>query len=150
MYSKEELKNLKIEFWEGFASYCEVQPYLYGHKRWVLYDTKVKGVELKFELTRQAVSVMIEVNHKQEDLRLEMYEKLTWYKDSIEEGFEEPLEWNVYFQRESGQEVSRIILSYAGLDFHKRTDWGAFYNFMAKEMYLLERNFLSIVEFIKE
>ena len=25
MYSKDELKNLKLEFWESFAAYCEVQ-----------------------------------------------------------------------------------------------------------------------------
>ena len=30
MYSKEELKNLKLEFWESFAAFCEVQPYLRG------------------------------------------------------------------------------------------------------------------------
>ena len=28
MYSKEELKNLKLEFWESFAAFCEVQPNL--------------------------------------------------------------------------------------------------------------------------
>ena len=43
MYSKEELKNLKLEFWESFAAFCEVQPYLRGRKKiWTLYDTKVK------------------------------------------------------------------------------------------------------------
>jgi len=24
MYSKDELKNLKLEFWESFAAFCEV------------------------------------------------------------------------------------------------------------------------------
>ena len=39
MYSKDELKNLKLEFWESFAAFCEVQPYLRGRKKtWVLYD----------------------------------------------------------------------------------------------------------------
>ena len=53
MYSKDELKNLKLEFWESFAAFCEVQPYLRGRKKiWTLYDTKVKGVELKFDATR--------------------------------------------------------------------------------------------------
>ena len=37
MYSKDELKNLKLEFWESFAAYCEVQPYLRGRKKiWTL------------------------------------------------------------------------------------------------------------------
>ena len=40
MYSKDELKNLKLEFWESFASFCEVQPYLRGRKKtWTLYDS---------------------------------------------------------------------------------------------------------------
>ena len=30
MYSKDELKNLKLEFCESFAAFCEVQPYLRG------------------------------------------------------------------------------------------------------------------------
>ena len=53
MYSKEELKNLKLEFWESFAAFCEVQPYLRGRKKiWTLYDTKVKGVEIRREPPR--------------------------------------------------------------------------------------------------
>ena len=45
MYSKDELKNLKLEFWESFAAFCEVQPYLRGRKKiWTLYDTKGKGL----------------------------------------------------------------------------------------------------------
>ena len=27
MYSKEELKNLKLEFWESFAAFCELRIY---------------------------------------------------------------------------------------------------------------------------
>ena len=47
MYSKEELKRLKLEFWESFAAFCEVQPYLRRRRKiWTLYNTKVKGVEL--------------------------------------------------------------------------------------------------------
>ena len=60
MYSKDELKNLKLEFWESFAAFCEVQPYLRGRKKtWVLYDTKVKGVELKVDATREGAFVII-------------------------------------------------------------------------------------------
>ena len=78
MYSKDELKSLKIEFWESFAAYCEVQPYLKGRKKiWTLYNTKVKGVELKFDANRKGAYVILEVNHRSEDERLEMFERLT-------------------------------------------------------------------------
>ena len=148
MYSKDELKNLKLEFWESFAAFCEVQPYLRGRKKiWTLYDTKVKGVELKFDATREGAFVILEVNHRGEEARLEMFERLTWYKDTLEMDFPEGLTWDICFVRDTGKQVARIYTSKSGIDFHRRQDWGEFFSFMASQMYLLERNFMSIAEY---
>ena len=146
MYSKDELKNLKLEFWESFAAFCEVQPYLRGRKKiWTLYDTKVKGVELKFDATRAGAFVILEVNHRGEEARLEMFERLTWYKDTLETDFPD-----ICFVRDTGKQVARIYTSKSGIDFHRRQDWGEFFSFMASQMYLLERNFMSIAEYLRE
>ena len=151
MYSKDELKNLKLEFWESFAAFCEVQPYLRGRKKtWVLYDTKVKGVELKFDATREGAFVILEVNHRSEEARLEMFERLTWYKDTLETDFPEGLTWDICFVRDTGKQVARIYTAKSGIDFHRRQDWGEFFSFMASQMYLLERNFMSIAEYLRE
>lgn len=151
MYSKDELKNLKLEFWESFAAFCEVQPYLRGRKKtWVLYDTKVKGVELKFDATREGAFVILEVNHRSEEARLEMFERLTWYKDTLEMDFPEGLTWDICFVRDTGKHVARIYTAKSGIDFHRRQDWGEFFSFMASQMYLLERNFMSIAEYLRE
>ena len=151
MYSKDELKNLKLEFWESFAAFCEVQPYLRGRKKiWTLYDTKVKGVELKFDATREGAFVILEVNHRGEEARLEMFERLTWYKDTLEADFPEGLTWDICFVRDTGKQVARIYTSKSGIDFHRRQDWGEFFSFMASQMYLLERNFMSIAEYLRE
>ena len=118
MYSKDELKNLKLEFWESFAAFCEVQPYLRGRKKiWTLYDTKVKGVELKFDATREGAFVILEVNHRGEEARLEMFERLTWYKDTLEMDFPEGLTWDICFVRDTGKQVARIYTSKSGIDF---------------------------------
>ena len=151
MYSKDELKNRKLEFWESFAAFCEVQPYLRGRKKiWTLYDTKVKGVELKFDATREGAFVILEVNHRGEEARLEMFERLTWYKDTLETDFPEGLTWDICFVRDTGKQVARIYTSKSGIDFHRRQDWGEFFSFMASQMYLLERNFMSIAEYLRE
>ena len=151
MYSKDELKNLKLEFWESFAAFCEVQPYLRGRKKtWVLYDTKVKGVELKFDATREGAFVILEVNHRSEEARLEMFERLTWYKDTLEMDFPEGLTWDICFVRDTRKQVARIYTAKSGIDFHRRQDWGEFFSFMASQMYLLERNFMSIAEYLRE
>ena len=151
MYSKAELKNLKLEFWESFAAFCEVQPYLRRRKKiWTLYDTKVKGVELKFDAKRDGAFVILEVNHKGEEARLEMFERLTWYKETLEKDFPEGLTWDICFVRDTGKQVARIYTSKSGIDFHRRQDWGEFFSFMASQMYLLERNFMSIAEYLRE
>lgn len=151
MYNKDELKKLKIEFWESFAAYCEVQPYLRRRRKiWTLYNTKVKGVELKFDANRKGAYVILEVNHRQEEERLEMYERLTWYKETLEMDFPDGLIWDCCFVRETGNEVARIYVAKEGLDLHRREHWGDFFSFMARQMYLLERNFMSIAEYLRE
>lgn len=151
MYGKDELKKLKIEFWESFAAYCEVQPYLRRRRKiWTLYNTKVKGVELKFDANRKGAYVILEVNHRQEEERLEMYERLTWYKETLERDFPDGLIWDCCFVRETGNEVARIYVAKEGLDLHRREHWGDFFSFMARQMYLLERNFMSIAEYLRE
>lgn len=151
MYSKDELKKLKIEFWESFAAYCEVQPYLRRRRKmWTLYNTKVKGVELKFDANRKGAYVILEVNHRQEEERLEMYERLTWYKETLEKDFPDGLIWDCCFVRETGNEVARIYVAKEGLDLHRREHWGDFFSFMARQMYLFERNFMSIAEYLRE
>lgn len=151
MYSKDELKKLKIAFWESFAAYCEVQPYLRRRRKmWTLYNTKVKGVELKFDANRKGAYVILEVNHRQEEERLEMYERLTWYKETLEKDFPDGLIWDCCFVRETGNEVARIYVAKEGLDLHRREHWGDFFSFMARQMYLLERNFMSIAEYLRE
>ncbi len=151
MYSKDELKNLKREFWESFAAFCEVQPKLKNRRKiWMLYNTKVKGVELKFDATREGAFVILEVNHRNEDDRLAMFEKLTWYKESLEKNMDSELIWDICYIRETGKQVSRIYVEKRGIDFHRRQDWGEFFTFMAEQMYRLEHNFKSIAEYIKE
>lgn len=150
MYSKEELKRLKLEFWESFAAYCEVQPYLRRRRKiWTLYNTKVKGVEMKSDANRKGAYVILEVNHRNEADRLEMFEKLTWYKEQIEQDLPEELIWDICFIRENGEQVARIYAAKEGLDLHRRTDWGEMFSFMATKMYLLERNFMAIAEYLR-
>ena len=108
-----------------------------------MYDTKVKGVELKFDATREGAFVILEVNHRGEEARLEMF-------DTLETDFPEGLTWDICFVRDTGKQVARIYTSKSGIDFHRRQDWGEFFSFMASQMYLLERNFMSIAEYLRE
>ncbi len=145
MYSKEELKTLKKEFWEGFDVFCSHNKELgLRKKKWILYDTKVKGVDMKFDATRQGAFVILEINHRSKEERMLMFEKIKTYKNIIEQYFEVPLVWDDYFIRETGNEVCRIYVQQHGLDIYRHIHWMDFYKFMANNMLSMEAAFEEI------
>jgi len=73
MYSKNEIKELHLSFWQNFKSYCETQSALnFKKKRWILNDTQIRGLALRFELERDNAKVILELQNKQEDRRLQI------------------------------------------------------------------------------
>ena len=142
MYSKDELKQLKKEFWEGFGVFCSNHPVLGKRKsKFMLYNTKMKGVELKFDATREGACVILELNSPNEADRIAKYELFEQYKTLMEKDFPEGLIWNFAYKLDSGREVCRIYSQKTGIDIHRRLHWMEFYRFMAEEMLKLEKAF---------
>ena len=150
MYSKEELKQLKKEFWEGFGTYCSEIPALKRRKsKFMLYNTKMKGVELKFDATREGAFVILEINLHDSKARLEKFEKFENFKTIMEKQFPDGLIWNFAYIRECETEVSRIYTKKNGIDLHRRIQWMEFYSFMSTEMLKLEKAFKLVKEAIE-
>lgn len=151
MYSKDEKKELVRDFWVEFDAYCNTIPKLAKRKsKFLLYNTKMKGVELKYDVWRTGVSVVLEINLRDYRKRMERYEQFEMYKVIVEEKYQpNTLIWNSNFERESGVRVARIFVSKEGMDMHKRCDWPLFHEFMAKEMLKLERAFIQLKELVE-
>ncbi|HPT43590.1 MAG TPA: DUF4268 domain-containing protein [Paludibacteraceae bacterium] len=150
MYSKDELKLLKKDFWEGFGIYCSNHPVLGKRKsKFMLYNTKMKGVELKFDANREGAFVILELNNPKEEDRLKRYEQFEKYKAVMEENFPEGLIWDFAYKLETGHEVCRIYSQKTGIDIHKRIHWMEFYTFMASEMLKLEKAFRYVKEAVE-
>lgn len=141
---------MRKEFWIVFARRCEIVPELRSRKKkWVLYDTGLSGIDLKFEVTREKAMVMVEINIKQENRRLEAFETIQKYRMMLEEGFAEPLIWDFCVSREGGQEVCRIYTSLSNVDFHRQNQWPDIFNFFIDNMLILENNFMEIKDGIE-
>lgn len=150
MYNREELKQLKKEFWEGFGMYCSQIPALKNRKsKFMLYNTKMKGVELKFDANRKGASVILEINLSDEKARLDKFERFEKFKSLLEKDFPNGLIWDYEFIRESGEKVSRIYSFKSDLDIHRRIQWMEFYQFLSTEMLKLEKAFRTIKEAVE-
>ncbi len=150
MYTREESKQLKKDFWNGFNAFCENLPrFKYRKKKWILYNTKIKGVELKFDATREGAYVILEFNHKNEDKRLNMLATLEKYKVVFDQYFGDAI-WELNFEKETGEMVSRIYKVQKGLNIHKKEQWNDFYTFLSKEMNHLERAFKECKDLLED
>jgi hypothetical protein len=131
MYTQEEAKQLRLQFWEKFGVRCNVHPELScRRKNFILHRTKIAGVALRFEADRNGARVMLELGQRNEERRLKAFEILQNYKVVLEEGFTDGLIWEFYHQREdSDKEVCRIYKELEQVDIHRQSQWPDIYNF---------------------
>ena len=152
MFSKEEVNELWQSFWQNFKIHCETHPALnFKKKRWILNETQIRGVALRFDVDRENARVILELQNKSEDRRLQIFEILERYKVVVEEGFTNGLIWEFYHQREDNkQEVCRIYVQLNNVDWHQKMVWPDIYNFFIENMLQMEENFLIVKDSLKE
>lgn len=149
MYSRLEEKQLKLDFWGEFANYSSQLKYLRKYRgKWMMYRTGIKNLELKFDVERYELRVALEINHRSDNKRLEVYEKVEQCRKMFETAFGSELIWDYGYSTASGNEVCRVYTKYSGYDFHRRTDWPEMFKFMGDNMTQLEIAFKEIKEII--
>jgi len=151
MYSKNELRQLKQEFWETFNRYTQYYSRELGEPiEWMMYKTKIKGLELKFEVENHWVKVILEINSKNEDRRLHYFAELEKYRSLIDEGFEEGLLWDDSVKLKEGKTVSQIYTINNSYYFHNKDHWKDLFHFMATNMYRLQTNLKELLPVLEE
>ena len=150
MYTKEESKSLREEFWDLFNSMSRqkrLRKKLPGE--WVLTQTGVKALNLRFHVDREVAQVGIDLETRNMDRRIELYEKLESVKKVLEEAMNEPMIWELEYIRENGKSVSRIYLQKDGIDVYNKDTWQTAHQFMFDRMSKLETFYLEYRDFFK-
>jgi hypothetical protein len=140
MYSKEEAKNVRQQFWTMFGKRYD--------RKWLLYDTKLKDINLKFSFEDRRALVSIDVNHDDTIFRAYYYEKLISLKNIMKEEVSEELIFEENYILESGKTISRVFVMYEGVKIQKQTDWPEVYEFFYTYMDRLESFFREYKDFI--
>ena len=151
MLTKEEHKAQKQLFWLKFDQYCDTIPALaYRKKKWILHDTKISHVDLKFDISKNSAIVALELNHRSEYRRFQAFEVVEKYRILLSEGFAGGLIWDSSYLNENKQEVCRIYTEKANLNILNSSDCTIIYEFFCDNMLQLQDNFLEIQEALQE
>jgi len=150
MYSKEEAKALRIEFWERFKGYSGLRRRQKGKpEKWILDRTGIKALDLKFHIDRQCAQVGFEIETNDMDRRLEIFDKLESLKKLLENAMKSELTWEVDYTRENGKSVSRIYTKLDNVDIYNKDTWPDVFKFFYKNMMKFESFFEEYRDFLR-
>ena len=151
MYSKEESKQMRMDFWEGFRKYSAPKRRAAGKNRfWMLEKTGIKAINMKFELLRDEALVGVAVFHRDKYKEGLYYEKYESLRGILGEAFGDKLIWHPDYISEEGRTYSFIYLKQENTGIYKPETWQDVYSFFYENMMIFEDIFIEYKDFIQE
>lgn len=143
MFNKEEAAILRKDFW---TSYGKSFP-----RKWLLYNTKVKGFSFKFYADNKTALVTLDIEPKFEAKREHLYQQVVALKTVLEEEYIPEIIFKENYTLDNGKTISRI---YVQLDepfnIYNKNTWGKAFQFFNKNMPQFELWFYEFEDFIKQ
>ncbi len=151
MYTKEEAKNIKTEFWENFKQYAKDK---IGKRRWLLRNISIKYSQFKFDVNRDSAIVCMQIDGKKDIKRHMIFDTVKAYKIVIEEICGNDLIWEKDYTTEDKRNISMVYYRLDNVNLYKKNDHEKIYDFFIEKMILFELAYMeikdSIVQSIKD
>ena len=139
MYSKEEEKQLKIEFWGQLNELLELERGLHANKVvWMNFNTKIKQLFFRMEADEAGARLCIDLQFLDKGIRELYYEQFTEFKNILDEKFEGKTIWQPAYEHWNGKTISRISIDKEGVNMYNRNDWPVIHEFLRDNFVKLE------------
>lgn len=150
MYSREEAKELRVTFWKQFQDFTNKRRKNKGRTgKWILDKTGINALNLRFHFDEHTALVGIDIETRNLDKRLEMYEKLESTRSQINSALGENTTWELEYVRENNKSVSRIYTSIDGVSILDSKTWNRVNMFFFDRMTALEDYFLEYKDYLR-
>jgi hypothetical protein len=143
MFSKEEKKQMKLEFWSRLEEQMEKLKNPHGSKVfWLDYNTGIKDLYFRMEADEKAVRLCIDLQFNDPGVREVFYEQFDEFRDMLNRLFKE-LNWQKEFVHSNGKTISRISVERPDVNIYNKKDWDKMHLF-------LKLNFVKLDKFWDE
>ncbi len=141
MFSREESKKIRQEFWTSFGKEYP--------RKWLLYNTKMKEIQLKFSFNRKSAQVSLDIYDEDELIRAYYFEKLQSLEKILKAEYLSEAILDSDYELPEGKVISRIYTKMENVSIHSKKDWPDVKKFLAEKMDKLEEFFKDFSDFIK-
>ncbi len=142
MFSKEESKKIRQEFWTSFGKHYP--------KKWVLYNTKIKDVTLKFTFTTKIAQVSVDIEPYDDLIKAYYYDKFMSLKTIIISEYLKDIIFDEHYELDSGKIISRVYVELQHVSIHNKKTWEQTMTFLNDNMLALEAFFIEYKDFISQ
>jgi len=143
MFSKEESARIRKEFWTSFGKSFP--------RKWLLYNTKIKGLHFKFVADRKKAMVTLDLEHPDEIANELLFDQLISLKNILITDFLPNAIYNDSYELESGKIIHRIyVLHQVKFSIHNKNAWRDCYEFFVENMSKFEAFFYEYETILKE
>ena len=140
MFSKEESKRLRQDFWIAFGKSYP--------RKWILYDTKIKGLALKFHFDLKYAMVSIDIEHHDLETRIILWDKLLSLQSILKDDFISEVQFIDSFILANQKEISRVYVEKKGVSIHNKNTWRETMMFLNNTMEKFEAFFVEYRDII--
>lgn len=141
MFSKEESRVLRQEFWTSFGKSFP--------RKWILYNTKLKGFSFKFYFDTKIALVALDLEDDLE-FRIKYWEKLSSLKSLLIEEYLPDAVFEEAYILDNGKEISRIYVQLKeNVSIHNKSTWREVMEFFNDKMDKFEAFFCEYRDFIE-
>lgn len=141
MFSREEAKKLRHEFWISFGKSFP--------RKWILYQTNIKDFSFKFHFDQKQAMVSLDIEDSDLGKRIELWEKLASLRSIIISEYLPNAQFNDSYQLENGKEISRIWVVKPNVSIHNKNTWQETMLFLRDTMLKFETFYLEFEDIIR-
>ncbi|MGK0412806.1 MAG: hypothetical protein ACJA1B_001007 [Polaribacter sp.] len=143
MFGKEEAAQLRKEFWTSFGKSFP--------RKWLLYNTKIKGFSFKFVADRKKAMISLDFEHPEDIANELLYDQLISLKNLLETDFLPEVIFDENYQLGSGKIIRRIYVPFDGkFSIYNKNTWRDCYEFYVDKMSQFELFFYEYEDFINQ
>ncbi|MGB7841453.1 MAG: DUF4268 domain-containing protein [Salinimicrobium sp.] len=132
---------MREEFWTSFGKEYP--------RKWLLYDTKMRELQLKFSFERKFAMVSMDIFDEDDLIKTYYYEKLQSLRHILETEYLPDVIFDEHYELPEGKIISRIYTQKDKLSIYNKNDWPVAKDFLFRKMILLEEFFTDFSDFIK-
>lgn len=147
MFSKEEKAALTERFWTTFK-YKSKQKFGKRHS-WVLQNTGIKGIQLKFEQSRSMALVVLQCHSPSAEKREWIYDILQQYHRVVADVATESPIWDKKANLPELGGMPSVYYKLEDVDYLQEKHWETIHEFFIQHMKQLEEAFLEIKDVLK-